>query len=110
MKNYIQAGANLSVIATAAAAAGAGVKEGSLFGIAQADVEAAGSVTIVRKGVFSVAKVSAQAWTIGAKIYWDDTAKLFTTVSTSNTLVGAATAVAANPSSTGDVLLTGQIA
>jgi predicted RecA/RadA family phage recombinase len=54
-----------------------------------------------------VAKVSAQAWTVGAPIYWDDTAKLFTTTSTSNTLAGVAVAAAANPSATGRVRLNG---
>lgn len=110
MKNYVQAGDNLTVAAPYDAAAGTGVKVGYIFGIAQATVLDTENVVIVRKGVFTVAKVSAQAWAIGAKIYWDDTAKLFTTTTTSNTLVGVATAAAVNPSSTGEVLLTGQIA
>ncbi len=33
---------------------------------------------------------AAQAWTVNAAIYWDATAKVFTTVSTSNTLCGYA--------------------
>jgi predicted RecA/RadA family phage recombinase len=40
-------------------------------------------------------------------IYWDDTAKNFTTVSTSNKIVGVAVAAASNPSSTGIVRLNG---
>ncbi|MCB1470839.1 MAG: DUF2190 family protein, partial [Rhizobiaceae bacterium] len=32
-----------------------------------------------------------QAWTAGAKIYWDDTNKRTTNVATSNTLIGVAT-------------------
>jgi len=110
MKNYVQAGEHLTVAAPYDAAGGTGVKTGSIFGIAQGDVLSGANVVLVRKGVFSVAKVSAQAWTVGAKIYWDDTAKLFTTVATSNTLVGAATAAAANPSAVGEALLTGQVA
>jgi len=109
MKNYIQAGANLSIVAVAAATGGAGVKLGSIFGIAQETAAIGDSVVLVREGVFEVAKASAQAWTIGAKIYWDDTAKLFTTTATSNTLVGVATAAAVNPSDLGEVLLTGQV-
>lgn len=61
-------------------------------------------------GVVDLAKVSAQAWTVGAAIYWDDTAKLMTTVSTGNTLVGVAVAVATNPSSSGRVRLNGTVA
>ncbi|HXV60646.1 MAG TPA: DUF2190 family protein [Vicinamibacteria bacterium] len=58
-------------------------------------------------GIVEHAKVSAQAWTEGAKIYWDDTAKNFTTTSGGNTLVGVAAAAAANPSATGKVRLDG---
>jgi predicted RecA/RadA family phage recombinase len=57
--------------------------------------------------VGDLAKVSAQAWTEGAKIYWDDTAKNFTTTSGGNTLAGVAAAAAANPSATGKVRLDG---
>ena len=56
----------------------------------------------------SRAKVSAQAWaTVGLDIYWDDTAKKFTTVSTNNTLIGKNVATAANPSATGRLRLNG---
>jgi predicted RecA/RadA family phage recombinase len=55
----------------------------------------------------TLAKISAQGWTVGAPIHWDDTAKLFTTTSTSNTLAGVAVAVAANPTATGRVRLNG---
>ncbi len=58
-------------------------------------------------GVWSLPKVSAQAWTEGAAIYWDDTAKVCTTddAAGANPLVGHATAVAADPSATGLVRL-----
>ena len=59
------------------------------------------------KGVVTHAKVSAQAWTEGVKIYWDDSAKNFTTTSSGNTLCGVAAAAAANPSATGYVRLDG---
>lgn len=58
-------------------------------------------------GIVSYAKVSAQAWTEGAKIYWDNSAKNMTTTASGNTLVGVAAAVAANPSATGLVRLDG---
>lgn len=58
-------------------------------------------------GVFEYAKVSAQAWTEGAKVYWDNTAKNFTTTATDNTLAGVAVAAAANPTATGRVRLDG---
>lgn len=45
-------------------------------------------------------KVTAQVWAAGQNIYWDNTAKNFTTVLTSNMLVG----VAANAQASADVL------
>lgn len=109
MKNFIQLGANLTVAAPYDRLAGEGMLVGSLFGIAQEDVASGDDVVMVRGGVFEVAKTSAQAWTVGAKIYWDDTAKVVTTTATSNTLCGAALAAAANPSDTGIVVLDGAI-
>ena len=109
MKNFVQAGEMLSVTAPYAVASGDGVKVGGIIGIAQHDAAISEDVLIARNGVFTVAKVSAQAWTAGAKIYWDDTAKNFTTTTTSNTLVGAAALAADNPSAKGQVLMDGAI-
>ncbi|WP_369757766.1 DUF2190 family protein [Falsihalocynthiibacter sp. CO-5D18] len=107
MKNYVQAGNSISLTAAAAAASGAGVLVGSLFGVANNAAAIGETVTLVRKGVFTLPKVSAQAWTVGVKIYWDDSAKLCTTVVSTNKLVGCAVAVAADPSGEGTVLLDG---
>jgi hypothetical protein len=41
-------------------------------------------------GVFDLTKIGSQAWTVGAKVYWDDTNKRCTTVATDNTLIGVA--------------------
>lgn len=56
-------------------------------------------------GLIAYAKVSAQVWTAGVKIYWDNAAGNFTTVSSGNTLAGHAAEDAANPSATGLVIL-----
>ena len=109
MKNFVQEGDILTVVAPAAVLSGAGVLVGSIFGIAQTDAASGAEVAIKRKGVFTHAKTSAEAWTIGAKVYWDNTNKVFTTTATDNTLVGAAAAAATNPSATGTVLLDGTI-
>jgi predicted RecA/RadA family phage recombinase len=107
MKNFVQTGDVLTLTAPYAVAAGAAFKVGSIVAVATSAAESAATVEGITTGVVDVAKVSAQAWTVGAPIYWDDTVKLFTTVSTSNTLAGAAVAVAANPSATGRVRLNG---
>ncbi|WP_105403408.1 DUF2190 family protein [Neorhizobium sp. T7_12] len=107
MKNYIQPGSTVTVAAPANVLSGAGVLVGTLFGVACGDALYAADVEIKTDGVFELNKLSAQAWTVGAAIYWDNTAKECTTVTTSNTLIGKALAVAANPSSTGIVRLNG---
>ena len=105
MKNFIQTGANISVIAAAAADAGAPVLVGSLFGVATSDAVIGEIVTLVRTGVFELPKTSAQAWTVGAKIYFDGSA--CTTVVSTNKLIGVAVQAAADPSAIGIVLLDG---
>ncbi|MFA7416370.1 MAG: DUF2190 family protein [Rhizobium sp.] len=107
MKNFVQTGDVLTVTAPYDVASGGGVLVGKLFGIATTDALSGAAVEIARNGVFTHAKVSAQAWTQGADIYWDDTAKNFTTVLTSNTLVAKAALAAANPTATGRVVLNG---
>lgn len=109
MKNFKQPGDMVTVAAPANVASGAGVLVGSLFGIATNTALSGADVEIKRTGVFEHAKNSAEAWTVGAKVYWDDTNKVLTTTATSNTLVGVAAAVAANPSALGTVLLDGAV-
>lgn len=109
MKNFVQEGDILTLTAPYAVASGAGLLVGSIFAIATNAAASGDPVEGVREGVFTHAKTSAQAWTVGAKIYWDNTAKVMTTTATDNILVGAAAAVAANPSATGTVLLDGVI-
>lgn len=109
MKNYQQKGDIVTLIAPAALASGVGVLVGSIFGITQNAAASGAEVEALRQGVFTHAKNSAEAWTVGDKVYWDNTAKVFTTTVGTNTLVGAAYAVAANPSATGTVLLDGAI-
>jgi predicted RecA/RadA family phage recombinase len=101
MKNFIQDGNVLTLTAPYDRTAGQGALVGSLFGIAATDVlsGAVGEFAVV--GVFSHAKTASQAWTAGAKIYWDNTNKVMTNVATSNTHVGhAVEAVAGGASDT----------
>jgi len=106
MINYIQKGENLTLVAPSGGViAGRFYVIGTLVVVAMSTVAVGESFVGVTGGVFSHAKLSAQAWTQGAAVYWDAVANLLTTVSTDNTLVGPATAAAANPSGTGYVLL-----
>lgn len=104
---YIQPGATLTLTASRDVVPGDGLLVGSLFGVSLGTYaeEASGEFSTV--GVHELAKTSAQAWTVGAKIYWDDTNHRCDTDSTVGQLIGVATEAAANPSSVGRVKLLG---
>lgn len=105
MKNFIQPGTVVTVPAPANTASGSGVLVGSIFGVACYDALSGAPLEIATEGVFELVKLSAQAWTVGAPIYWDDTNKQCTTTASGNAKIGHATEVAANPSATGRVRL-----
>lgn len=107
--NYISDGCALMLAAPYAVASGGGALIGSLFGVAETNLDSGETGAFILEGVFLLNKTSAQAWTVGAKIYWDNTNKECTTTATDNTLIGAATKAAANPSSTGYVRLNGTV-
>src|SRR4051812_45718125 len=97
MKNFVQPGDTITLTAPYARTSGQGALVGSIFGIAVNDVANGASGEFLTEGVVDLDKVSAQAWAVGNLIYWDDAAKLSTTVPTSNKLIGVAVAVAGNP-------------
>ena len=67
------------------------------------------ALPIALTGVWELPKVSAEAWTQGAIVYWDGTSSVTVTNNTAGDLkrIGWAYAAADNPSSTGQVLLGG---
>jgi predicted RecA/RadA family phage recombinase len=106
MKNFIQRGDVLTITAGADLVSGQGLLVGDLFGVVTVGVASGAKTELhVGGGVFELPKVSAQAWTQGASIYWDDTAKNCTTTTSTHKKIGVAAAVADNPSATGRVLL-----
>jgi len=109
MKNFIQPGAIITVIAPYAVSSGQGVKVGALFGIASANAAQGAQLEIKREGVFDIAAVTADTAAQGAKVYWDDTARKITTTATSNILVGALTADKSGSAGTASVLLDGVV-
>lgn len=107
-KNYIQPGEKLELTApTGGVVGGSGYLIGALFVVADADVDEGDPFIGHRCGVWDLTKTSAQAWTEGQKVYWDDSASEVTTDGTKGQLIGVAAAAAANPTSTGSVLLNG---
>ncbi|UFM64018.1 DUF2190 family protein [Paracoccus sp. MA] len=90
MKNYVQPGNTLTLTAPYAVTSGGGLLVGSIFGVAAGDAASGATVEAALTGVFDLTKIGSQAWTVGAKVYWDDTNKRCTTVATDNTLIGVA--------------------
>jgi predicted RecA/RadA family phage recombinase len=108
MKTFIQPGDTLEFTAPAGGVtSGTGVKIGDLLVIALTTAAAGAKFQGRRTGVVEHAKLSAQAWTEGQQVNWDDTNKRFTTVTTGNFKAGVAAEAAVNPSSTGKVVLSG---
>lgn len=92
MKNLVRQKAdNLTLPAPYAVVSGGGALIGSIFGVASTDAASGADCVFVTRGEFTFPKAASQAWTIGQKIYWDNTAKVMTSVATNNTLVGVAT-------------------
>lgn len=106
MNNQITNGKSIEVTTPSGGyTSGQPVKVGSLVGIS-ANTYVQGQKAVLRLvGVVLVPKTASQAWTAGAMLYWDDTAKSFTTTTTSNTFGGYAWADAASADTTGYVLL-----
>lgn len=90
MKTYVAAGDIIEVAAPYNVASGVGALVGSLFGVAQNTALSGASVPLAVTGVYDLVKTGAQAWTVGARIYWDDSAKACTTTASTNKLIGVA--------------------
>jgi len=110
MKNYIQRGDDLTLAAPYNVSSGDGCLVGTIFGVAAIDAESGDDVDISTRGVFSLPKAGV-AITLGARMYWDDTAKVVTTDDDDgdNLLIGAAVAAAADVASTIAVRLNGTV-
>jgi predicted RecA/RadA family phage recombinase len=106
-QNYVQRGHAIDLASSPVTApGGSGVQVGALlFGVSVSDAVAGGPVTLCVTGVWTLPKVSAEAFAIGDALFWDNTAMLVTNVATSNLSIGIAFSAAANPSPTVNVRL-----
>ena len=91
MKNYVQPGNTITLTAPYAVVSGEGLLAGSIFGVAAGTAALGDPVETALEGVYDMKKLASQAWAVGDKIYWDNTAKNTTKTLTSNTLIGVAT-------------------
>lgn len=110
MKNYVQPGDTVTLTAPAALASGEPFAVGAIFAVATGAAESGAEIEAKRTGVFDLPKTTGQSWTIGARLYWDATAKKLTTIEEDNLFVGAALSAAGSSAATGRVLLAGNVA
>ena len=90
MKNFVAVGNILTLPAPYAVASGSGALIGSIFGVAQVSAASGEEVAFLVTGVLDLPKAPSQAWAVGAKVYWDNTARVCTTTVGTNTLIGVA--------------------
>lgn len=112
MINYLQDADDFDVVSPAGGTVAGNfyLIGAALFGAAVNTSNAGDMVPLRRKGAFTgVPKAAGAAWTVGAILYWDNTAFNFTTTATNNTRVGIAASVQASGDTTGDVILDGRV-
>lgn len=107
MKNYVQDGNTVTMIAAAAILSGAGQLTGALFGVALGDYASGAEGEFRVTGVVTLPKAGTGAITAYARVYWDATNKLATGTASGNTLIGVATVAVLAAATAVDVRLSG---
>lgn len=95
--NFKQEGEILTVAAPYDRTSGQGALIGSIFGVALKDVLSGATGDFATEGVFELNKedaVSGQAFTVGQKVYWDNSNKECNADPTVGQLIGVATVAA----------------
>lgn len=91
MENFSQEGEVITLTAPAGGVTtGVPVLIGSLVVVPTVTAAEAAKFSALVTGVVSYTKTGSQAWTEGAKVYWDASPGEFTTTSSGNTLCGVA--------------------
>lgn len=87
MKNFVQEGAVVTVVAPANVTSGQGLLFGQLFGVALRTVPSGAEVDVQVRGVVELPKVAGSV-AVGVLLYWDNTNGRATTVATGNRPIG----------------------
>lgn len=107
MKNFVQCGDTITLVAPYDVVAGACLKVGSIVAVATYSALSGAAVEASTEGVFDLAKATGAAWAVGDALYWDDSAKKVTGTSSGNTKIGVALLAAASGDTVGRVRLNG---
>ncbi len=93
MKNFLGHSNDQMLTAPVAVASGGGALVGAIFGVAKVNIAQGQRGPFCLTGKFEFPK-DANAIAEGARVYWDNTAKVMTATAAGNTLVGVATLAA----------------
>ena len=104
MKNYVEPGDQIPVVAGADLASGAVVVMGVLVGVCEGAILNGATGTVSLKGVHRLPKATG-ALTQGARVYWDTTPGNVTTVAADGTFMGYAWKAAQSGDTYCEVLL-----
>lgn len=98
MRNFVQPGDSLTVVAAANATSGAVVVMGQMFGIATHNALTGENLTLKLGGVFDLTKANAASMSmaVGENVYWHAAGSQATTSASSNTRLGVAVVAANN--------------
>ena len=104
MKNYVQPAEVITITAAGTVTAGSGVLFGDLVGVALHGATSGQDLTLVIRGVVTLAKA---AGTInpGVMLYWDNSTGRATTTASGNRPIGFHAGKVANAGSAGDPIL-----
>ena len=104
MKTYIVKADVVECASSRTCNPGDGMLAASLFGVSLNSTASGAVGQFLVRGVADIPK-AVGAVTLGAKMYWDDTAHNCTTTATANTLIGVATQLQASGDLTARILL-----
>lgn len=107
MKNYVQPGDVITLVAPYAVGSGGGAVVGSIFGVATNEYANGATGEFATKGVFDLTALSTATFAQGAKVYWDNTNKRCAATATGYFLIGVAVNAKANGETTARVRLNG---
>ena len=109
-QNRLSSGKRLTITCpSGGCTSGLPLKVGAIIGVPQTTQLAGDLVGLDLTGEFTFPSDTGAAWAVGDIVYWDDTAKVFTKTTTSNTKAGVASAVKGSSAATGTVRLYPQI-
>lgn len=109
MRNFIQAGEILTLVAPYAVTSGQGLQVGRVFGVATSDAASGANVEANRTGVFELTALNTDAAAVGALAYWDNTNRRITATASTNLLLGAFVVAKTNGQTVATVLLDGAV-